>query len=235
MTAFLNKVKGLVNVDFFIFLPIIILYLFSILTLYDFTDNRFFVKQVIFGLIGITAYIFTSRIDFSFLKNTKIIMSLYGFSLFLLVLTLIVGENINGAKAWLNLGLFSFQPADFVKLVLIILLAKYFSRRHVEIKFLRHIVTSLFYIILPILIIMKQPDLGSAIVIAFIWLFVVILAGMSKKHIIIFLIMGIIGSIMMWNFALKPYQKNRVLDFVNPMRDIQGSGYNVYQTQHLSL
>lgn len=229
MGAVRNKINSFLKFDYLLFFPIVILYVFSLLTLYDFSDNKFFIKQAIFGIFAIGMFLVFSKIDFTFLKNTKIIMSMYVVSLVLLVLTILIGQNINGAKAWLNLGFFSFQPADSAKLVFIILLAKYFSKRHVEIKFLRHILISLFYVILPIIIIMKQPDLGSAIVLGFIWFFVVLLAGMSKKHLAIFVFIGITGSIIAWNVALKPYQKDRIFNFVNPMRDIQGSGYNVYQ------
>lgn len=224
-----NIFSNFFKFDYFLFFPILILFFFSLLTLYDFNDNNFFIKQASFGVFSIIIFIMISRIDFPFLKNTKMIMYLYLSSILFLMATLIFGQNINGAKAWLNLGFFSFQPADFTKLILIILLAKYFSKRHVEIKFLRHILVSLFYVLLPILIIMKQPDLGSAIVIGFIWFFIVLLSGMSKKHLISFLTIGIIGVVFMWNFVFVPYQKNRVLNFVNPMRDVSGSGYNVYQ------
>ena len=223
------SIRNIFKFDYVLFSCLIILSVFSIATLYDYNNPAFYARQIVWSTISILLFLFISRMDFSFLKNTKLVIIFYLVSCLLLVATLIFGQNINGAKAWLNFGFFSLQPADILKLSLVILLAKYFSKRHVEIQFLRHIIVSLLYAAIPVAIIMKQPDLGSAVVIMFIWFFIVFIAGLSKKHLFILISTGAIIAALMWNFALANYQKERVLNFASPMRDIRGSGYNVYQ------
>ena len=221
-----NSIK---KIDFLLFIPIAILSIFSVLTLYNYNSNILFHKQVLWVIISLFLFIFASRVSFNFLENSKLVIGVYIISNLLLIYVALFGKVINGAKAWIDLGLFSFQPADLAKLSIIILLAKYFSKRHVEIQFLRHIFVSLIYVMIPVSLIMLQPDFGSAIVLMFIWFFVVLISGLSKKHLLIMIFAGVLSALLMWNFLFAPYQKNRILNFVNPVRDIKGSGYNVYQ------
>ncbi len=215
--------------DFLLFIPILILCIFSTLSLYNYNSQSLFEKQLIWVILGVSLFLIIFRLNLSFLQNSKLVIIIYAFANALLLYTVFFGATINGAKAWINLGFFSFQPADLAKLAIILLLAKYFSKRHMEIQFLRHIVVSLIYILIPVSLIMLQPDFGSAMVIMFIWFFVVFMSGLSKKHLFIMFILGLAGVLLMWNFVFAEYQKNRVLNFVNPVRDIRGSGYNVYQ------
>ena len=215
--------------DFLLFIPILILCIFSTLSLYNYNSQSLFDKQLIWVTLGVSLFLVIFRLNLSFLQNSKLVIIIYAFANALLLYTVFFGATINGAKAWINLGLFSFQPADLAKLAIILLLAKYFSKRHMEIQFLRHIVVSLIYTLIPVSLIMLQPDFGSAMVIMFIWFFVVFMSGLSKKHLFIMFMLGLAGVFLMWNFVFAEYQKNRVLNFVNPVRDIRGSGYNVYQ------
>jgi rod shape determining protein RodA len=117
-----------------------------------------------------------------------------------------------------------------MKLGLIIVLAKYFSRRHIEIANIRHIIVSFVYMAVPFILVVLQPDLGSALVLFAIWLGLVLVSGISIKHLIL---VGTIGSIVFflsWQFAFKPYQKARIINFINPLQDIRGTGYNAYQS-----
>ena len=215
--------------DFLLFIPILILCIFSTLSLYNYNSQSLFEKQLIWVILGVSLFLIIFRLNLSFLQNSKLVIIIYAFANALLLYTVFFGATINGAKAWINLGLFSFQPADLAKLAIILLLAKYFSKRHMEIQFLRHIVVSLIYTLIPVGLIMLQPDFGSAMVIMFIWFFVVFMSGLSKKHLFIMFMLGLAGVFLMWNFVFAEYQKNRVLNFINPVRDIRGSGYNVYQ------
>ena len=101
---------------------------------------------------------------------------------FLLLLLIILGNISHGAKSWFNFGFFSFQPVDMMKLVLVLVLAKYFSRRHVEIRDIKHIFISGFYALVPFVLVLLQPDFGSAMIILFIWLGMVLVSGISKIH-----------------------------------------------------
>jgi rod shape determining protein RodA len=220
------------KVDYILLSIICVLAVFSTLTLYTYeADSIFYIKQSLWAVISVIVFIIVGRIDFSFLKNTNLVLIFYIISNFLLLATLFFGVKINGAKAWLSFGFMSFQPADLAKLALIVLLAKYFSKRHLEIKSLRHVIVSFFYTAIPFAIIMFQPDLGSGIVILFIWFLILFVSGLSKKHIIALFLSGMFVFGLAWNFALADYQKNRILNLIEPLRDISGSGYNVYQAQ----
>jgi rod shape determining protein RodA len=117
-----------------------------------------------------------------------------------------------------------------MKLVLIIVLAKYFSRRNVEIANIRHIIVSGVYAFIPFFLVVLQPDFGSAMVLFFIWLGMVLVSGISKTHLFAVMAIGIIIFSLAWKFAFKPYQKARLINFIYPLQDIRGTGYNAYQS-----
>ncbi|MEQ1561466.1 MAG: FtsW/RodA/SpoVE family cell cycle protein, partial [Nitrospira sp.] len=129
-----------------------------------------------------------------------------------------------------NLGAFSFQPIDVIKIVIILLLAKYFSRRHIEIANIRHILVSGFYVFVIFTLVLLQPDFGSAIIIFFLWLGMVLVSGISKKHLLAVFLVGLVSFGVLWLFVFQPYQKARIRNFVNPLTDIRGTGYNAYQS-----
>ena len=109
------------------------------------------------------------------------------------------------------------------------MLAKYFSRRHVQIAHIRHIIVSGVYAGILFLLVALQPDFGSAITIFSIWLGMVLISGISKKHLALVFTIGVIAFAGLWNFGFKEYQKHRIMNFINPLADIRGSGYNAYQ------
>ena len=187
-------------------------------------NNR--VTHIILSLV----FLFVCTMNWSFLKNTKVIVVLFGISVALLFLLFAVGSVFNGAKGWFDLGAFSFQPVDPIKLVVILILAKYFSRRHMEIANLRHIIVSGFYVFVIFTLVFLQPDFGSAIIIFFLWLGMVLVSGISKKHLLAVFMVGAIAFGGLWFFVFKPYQKDRIKNFINPLANVRGSGYNAYQS-----
>jgi rod shape determining protein RodA len=140
------------------------------------------------------------------------------------------GTIAKGAQSWFQVGLFAFQPADAMKLLLIIVLAKYFSRRHVEIAHFRHILVSGVYALIPFVLVFLQPDFGSAMIIFFIWFGMILVSGVSKRHLMLVFLAGSLVFAGLWIGVLKPYQKDRILTFLDPLTDIQGAGYNAYQS-----
>lgn len=190
----------------------------------------FFDKQLIWILISVIVYFVCSRIDFRFMRRTGVIMALYAAVCGLLLLLFGLGHISNGAKSWFSLGLFSFQPTDLAKIVLILLLAKYFSRRHVAIANFRHILISGAYALMLFLLIALQPDFGSAVVVFIVWFGMVMVSGISKKHLFAVFSVGLIVSVLLWNFAFHEYQKQRIMTFLYPLQDIKGAGYNAYQS-----
>jgi len=139
--------------------------------------------------------------------------------------------KVRGVQAWFQLGGFAVGPSDLASLLAIILLAKYFSRRHVEIANIRHIIISGLYIFIPFALIVLQPNFGSAMILALIWFGMVLVSGMPKKHVLMVVVLAISSFLLLWLFIFKPYQKNRILNFVDPLRDIRGTGYNAFQSQ----
>lgn len=193
------------------------------------TEN-FFGKQIIWIMISLSVFFIFSFIDFRFLKRTDVLVTLFLSISFVLLVLIVLGSISNGSKSWFNFGFFSFQPVDFMKLILVLVLAKYFSRRHVEIKDVKHIFITLFYAVIPLFLVLLQPDFGSAMIILFIWLGMVLVSGISKKHLLLAGIAGLLIFVSLWFFAFKPYQKARIINFINPTADIHKTGYNVFQS-----
>jgi rod shape determining protein RodA len=117
-----------------------------------------------------------------------------------------------------------------MKIVLIAMLAKYFSRRHVEIAHVRHIIVSGLYAFIPFVLILLQPDFGSAMIIFFIWLGMIMVSGVSKRHLFIVAAVGALAFSLAWLFVFQPYQKDRIKTFIHPLADIRGTGYNAFQS-----
>ncbi|MSU45389.1 MAG: rod shape-determining protein RodA [Candidatus Zambryskibacteria bacterium] len=193
-------------------------------------DSLIFTKQVIWIIISLTVFFVFSTIDFRFLRRTGVLVSLFVASCVALIVVLLFARVVNGAQSWFDFGAVSFQPSDPIKLVLILILAKYFSRRHIEIANIRHIITSGFYAFSIFALILLEPDFGSAIIIFFIWLGMVLVSGISKRHLGIVCLLGIIAFGGLWVYGFKEYQKERIKNFIHPLTNIQGSGYNAYQS-----
>lgn len=225
---YLNLLK---SINYSLMIPIVFLMLSGLFTMSSFgVNDTYFLKQSVWIIVAVTIFISSSYLDFRFLKDTRFVVFIYAILMSLLLLVFILGKVTNGAQSWLYLGGFSFQPADLMKLGLIIVLAKYFSRRHIEVGNVRHVLLSGFYALLPFLLVVLQPDLGSAMVLFFIWFFMILFSGISKKHLFFVIFSGVIIFLISWNFVFKPYQKARIVNFINPLHDIRGTGYNVYQS-----
>lgn len=221
---------GYRNTDWYMLLALIPLFAASLSVLYSFgADAARFEKQSIYIVIGLIIFFVLSRFDYRFLRKTNVVLGFYALILVLLVLLFGVGQISKGAQSWFNLGLFAFQPSDFAKLALIVILAKYFSRRHIEIRDIRHILISGVYAAVPVLLVLVQPDFGNALTLLLIWFGMVLVSGISKKHLAYVFGAGVVAFLLLWQFVLAPYQKARIETFVNPLGDIQGRGYNAYQ------
>ena len=204
---------------------------FGLITMNSFVDTgNFFNRQIIWLVISLIVFLILSNIDFKFLRRTQVIVWLYLIVVFLLLSLFAVGSTYQGAQSWFSIGGFTFQPAEISKLVLILLLAKYFSRRHVEIKNFRHIIVSGVYAFIIFALVALQPDFGSALIIFMIWLGMILVSGISYKHLLTVFIAGSMAFLVLWGFAFQDYQKARIKTFLNPLSDIQGTGYNAFQS-----
>src|SRR3972149_9403473 len=156
------------------------------------TGSSFFGRQIVWIIISLAIFFILSAVDLRFLKRTDILVYLFLFFSFLLVLLFVFGHTVRGARSWFDLGGFAFQPSDFMKLVLILILSKYFSRRHIEIADFKHIIISAIYAFIPFILIFLEPDFGTAIMIFLIWLGMIFVSGISKRHLLaVFMIVTI--------------------------------------------
>lgn len=204
----------------------------GIVTMYGFSEGGGFGKrQMVWLGISFLVFIIASQFEYRVLRRTGVVVSIFGGTLFLLLLVTILGSVVKGAQSWFSLGFASFQPTDLAKLALIFLLAKYLAKRHVEIAHIRHIIVTGVYALIPTVLVLMQPDLGSALVLSGIWFCLVLVSGISKQHLALVLGGALAVFVLSWMFVLAPYQKDRIKTFVDPLSDIRGSGYNVYQSQ----
>lgn len=208
--------------------PILIV---GLLAMNSFGDTSyFFDRQLIWILVSLLVCFLASFLDWRFLRQSGILVAIYGLGTALLFLVSVLGHVSRGAQSWFALGGVALQPSDFVKIILILMLAKYFSRRHVEIAHFRHILVSGIYALIPFVFILIQPDLGSAMIIFFIWLGMIIFSGVSKKHLLTVIAVGAASFCVAWFFLFAPYQKARIVTFIHPLADIRGAGYNSFQS-----
>jgi rod shape determining protein RodA len=195
-------------------------------------DFSNFNKQLVFFFAGIISMFLLSIVDWRiFRENSYFILALYSVCLVLLLGLFFFAPEIRGVKSWYKIGDFSIDPIEFTKIVLIILLAKYFSLRHIEIYQVRHILISGAYAALPASLIFLQPNLGSVMVLVAIWIGMLIVAGIKIRHFLILFLCGLLIVIFSWNFLLKDYQKGRIISFVHPQIEPLGINWNQNQAK----
>jgi rod shape determining protein RodA len=205
--------------------------LFGVATMYSHVgDNAFFTQQIIWLLVSIGVFFVVMVPDYRFLRTTNAGFYAYIVVVILLILTPIFAEEILGARQRFDLGFFSLQVSDPAKLVLIAILAKYFAKRHELIGDFRHILVSGIYTFVLFGLVFMQPDFGTAMILFLIWFGMVLVAGIKFRHLLIVFMIGLVAFGGLWQFAFKDYQKERIMTFLNPLADIQGAGYNAYQS-----
>jgi len=218
--------------DWSLFILMMVLVSFGLISQYLLCLNEIetgistFWRQLIFSAIGLSLFFFISCLDFRFIKSLS--YPLYSFTLFLLILVLLFGKILRGVKGWFSLGPFTFQPAELAKLSVIVLLAKFWQQAQRPLKFSRFLLS--FAIVAPaFFLITRQPDVGSASIIAIICLAVSLLSLQNKKHFFLLALILLIVLISSW-FLLRDYQKGRILNYFNPNRDPFGQGYQINQS-----
>lgn len=213
MILFLKKL------DWILIVTSILLVGLGLVSIYSSSRGNFlnFKKQLIFFGIGFFLMIFISFFDWRFLKeNPYFILILYFFCIISLIGLYFFAPQIRGIKAWYRLGPISIDPVEYTKIVLIILLAKYFSKKHVEMYRLFHIFISGFYVFLPSILIFFQPDLGQVLILILLWFGILIISGIKIRHFFLLIFCGILIFTLGWHTFLKDYQKERILAFFQP-------------------
>lgn len=193
--------------------------------------DYFFNRQILWVFLGILVFSFALFVDWNFLKTNSIfLLILYGAMVALLALIFVGGSRIRGAVSWYQIYSAQIEPVELMKPVLVLLLAKYFSRRHVEIGRITHIFISGTYAAIPAVLVALQPDFGSAAILVLLWLGIALIAGIRLRHLLFLGILGAVALVLLWNFALLPYQKDRVIAFLDPQSYSLGTGYHTLQS-----
>ncbi|MDP3934743.1 MAG: rod shape-determining protein RodA [Candidatus Giovannonibacteria bacterium] len=222
------------NLDWALFLASMMLVLLGLAAMKSFgTDSDyFFIRQIIWTLAAIAVFFISAIfIDWSFLKTNSIfLLMLYLVLVLTLFFLILTGHTVKGASSWLKIGGLTIEPVELLKPVLVLLLAKYFSKRHVEIARFVHLFISFVYIAIPMALVMLQPDLGSAVVLGAIWLGMALVGGIKLRHLVFLFFTGLLIAAVAWSFFLLPYQKTRITAFINPQGDIRGAGYHAQQS-----
>ena len=203
----------------------------GLLTMNSFTgESTIFYKQLIWIGVSFGFFFLAGALDWRFLKRSDILVFLYAAVCALLFALFVLGHVHKGAQSWFSFGGFSFEPSDPAQILVVLILAKYFTRRHIEIAHFRHVMISGFYALVPFVLVFLQPDFGSAMIIFFIWLGMIIVSGVSKRHLATVFLIGLAAFGVLWVGVFKDYQKHRIENFIHPLSDIRGSGYNAYQS-----
>lgn len=209
----------------FLLIGIGILSLYSISP--DAESGGYAFRQLVFLGFGIVGLLFCASFDYRHVQ--KYSTPLYFTMLALLIGVLLWGRTVNGTEGWINLGIARFQPVEAAKPILIIFLASFISKKKTELGELVRLTVSFMLSFVLIILVLKQPDLGSALVLTGIWSGMIIVSGMRLKHFLVLATIGLCVISLGW-FVLAPYQKDRIMTVIDPQIDPKGSGYNVIQS-----
>jgi rod shape determining protein RodA len=192
------------------------------------SGNRLFYRQLVFFGFGVILMWLISVFDYRKLKKSTGILFIL-INLFLIFVWLF-GSQVRGSSRWINLGFFALQPAELAKVIMVIILAKYLDQQGERLKSFWYVVRSAFYIGIPAFLVLVEPDLGSALILLLVWFSMLVFSAMSKKHLLILILVSVVLAGFSWQFFLHDYQKQRIYTFLDPSKDPQGSGYNVIQS-----
>lgn len=227
------------NFDWLTFVTVIVISVIGIMTVFSATrqpgeasQSPLFIKQsiwLVIGLLGLIAFV-----SFDYIWLSRIAVPAYVTGLLLLLIVLVSGKTGMGAQRWISLGPLAFQPSEFFKLIFIIMLSQYLSLLRGEADIFG--LLKVFFVIafLPFVLLVKQPDLGTAIVVFIIFFSMLLTKGLQRKAVVLVVIIGLVslpflGNIM-WT-GLKDYQKNRLVAFIDPEADPSGIGYHINQSK----
>ncbi|MCP4666631.1 MAG: rod shape-determining protein RodA [Deltaproteobacteria bacterium] len=224
------------NFDWVLLVLLALLAIMSILNLYSATyplrnvgGSQVFVKQIYWILIGFGVLMLMTTFNYSALE--RFAYPAYFFSLGLLVLVLFVGKVTSGSQRWLSLGFVSFQPSELAKITIFMVLAKFFSQNAGSRAYRLRALWKPFVLIgIPAVLVLKEPDLGTALILVVASFSVILIAKVNWKSLLILALFSLAVSPFIW-FNLKEYQQMRILTFLSPEMDPLGSGYHINQSK----
>jgi rod shape determining protein RodA len=211
--------------------------LIGMINLYSATHGIFhrdktelFWMQLAWLAMGWVVYLCVTLVDYKIF--TRLAYVFYGLNLAALIAVDVIGKISLGAQRWLDLGFFRYQPSETMKLIMVMVLAKILVRRDVHKGMgIKELAVPGFLALLPFILVVKQPDLGTAMLLMAISGTMFLFVGVRRFILIFSAIVGIVAAPIIWNFGMKEYQKNRVLTFLSPGRDPRGTGYNSIQSK----
>ena len=224
------RIRFISSLDPWILGSSILLLLFGLLMIYSTSlesNLNLFKRQLVFAIIGLPIMFFLTFYDYKHLKKATGII--YLVTLLSLIFVLFVGENIRGSTRWINVGFFNLQPAEFAKLAMVIIMAKFLDEHGEKLKNLKYVALSGIYVFLPVVLILIEPDLGTSLVLFFTWFAMLMFSRMDKKQLALLILCFVILSVFSWFFVLHDYQKARIYTFLDPSQDPSGQGYNIIQ------
>ena len=230
----MNKLKLILRdkiyFDQYLFISITLLSIMGLVFLYSASqgDIETIIKQSVFVIFGLVLMFLVSQPDPDFFKSNSLFFLIC--SIFLVFLTLIFGREINGAKRWLDLGFFTLQTSEIIKITLPVFLAAYLYDKSLPINLLNTFV-ALTLILIIVNLVRIQPDLGTSIVILIAGLYILFLAGLSWKFIGVSSGLFVLSLPFIWNNFLEPFQRQRILTLLDPTSDPFGSGWNITQSK----
>ncbi len=225
-----DQIQQRLHLDFLLLLLLLLITAFGLVVLYSANgqDLAGVQRQTLYFVIAYVGLLTVAQVPVHVMR--RLAPWAYCGGVLLLVLVLVMGVGAKGAQRWLSLGPIRFQPSEFMKLAAPIAIAAYLSQRLLP-PSLKHVCVTLILVLLPTVLIMRQPDLGTSLLVATAGLMVLFFAGLPWKY--VFLAFGalIAGLWPMWQFVLHDYQKSRVLTLLNPEQDRLGAGWNIIQSK----
>lgn len=225
------------NFDWILFFLVCLLSIMGIVAIYSAAssygvETTFYKKQIAWFIIGLIVMVAMTMVDYRIIGRVSLIFHLVVIGLLVLVLIYGTGGPGSPVKRWLHLGPFYLQPSEFAKFSLVLYLAHYFRdpRRIGDITF-KELLWPLTVTAVPFLLILKQPDLGTAGLLVLIFIPVIYLVGIRYQVVAAFGVLGLISMPFAWFYVLKPYQQERILTLLNPERDPLGKGYHIIQSK----
>lgn len=207
-----NRIKShFLNFDWIIFSAILLLSLFGLIEIYSIALGQEtlsllnFKKQIIAIIAGLFLFFTFSFVDYSFLKSFN--KFIYVFGILILTLVLIFGKTVRGTTGWFQIGNFSLQPVEFVKIILIIFLARFFSNSAIKMRPWKSLFLSFLGTFGLVFLVLLQPDFGPSIIMMAIWFITLILVGFERRYFLIIIIPILVVAFLTWNFYFGDYQK----------------------------
>ena len=230
MNKLIDSLRSKIYFDQYLFISISLLSIMGLVFLYSASDGNTstVVKQSFFVIFGLILMFIVSQPDPDFYKNNSLVFFII--SIILILLTLLIGKEVNGAKRWLDLGVFTLQTSEIIKITLPVFLASYLYDKALPISLLNTFLT-LFLILVIVNFVRIQPDLGTSLVILIAGLYILFLAGLSWRFIGVSSGIFILSLPFIWNNFLEPFQRQRILTLLDPTADPFGSGWNITQSK----